>query len=79
MQEDVTSAEVLARREARRIKIELVESALRIGDVASLRELAAQPFGLVEGNGVKKRSTFQLYFDCNVSKWLKIITGNIQL
>lgn len=54
MQDDVTSKvepDPIARREARQEKVEQIETALRVGDVASLRELASTPFGLVEETG----------------------------
>jgi len=53
MQDDVTNTvsdpDDIVRREARKEKIEQIETALRVGDVAVLRELASQPYGLVEG------------------------------
>ena len=53
MQDDVASVPVgdrsLARRKEKSSKVERIETALRIGDIASLRELASQPHGLIEG------------------------------
>jgi len=52
MQDDVASVSVgdrsLARRKEKSSKVERIETALRIGDIASLRELASQPHGLIE-------------------------------
>ena len=55
MQEATTSEneeneefEFIKKREARQAKIEQIEVALRIGDVASLRNLASQTGGLLE-------------------------------
>ena len=40
--------EFIKKREARQAKIEQIEVALRVGDVASLRNLASQTGGLLE-------------------------------
>ena len=44
------SEEKVIKRRKRERKITEIETALRIGDLVALRKLAAEEYGLVEGN-----------------------------